>query len=82
MTHVDFVPTFREQGEEMLQTLAADGRKTEGNVRFDVLTQASRPNHMTIVAVWNKQEAWKRQTAAGADQGISRGAAAEERQPV
>lgn len=66
VTHVDFVPTFREQGEAMLQTLASEGRKMGGNVRFDVLTQASRPNHMTIIAVWNNQDAWKRATAAGA----------------
>jgi quinol monooxygenase YgiN len=66
VTHVDFVPTFREQGEQMLQTLASESRKLQGNLRFDVLTQASRPNHMTIFAVWNGQDAWKRSTAAGA----------------
>ncbi len=66
VTHVDFVPTFREQGEAMLQTLAGEGRKMMGNDRFDVLTQASRPNHMTIIAVWNSPEAWKRATAAAA----------------
>jgi len=66
VTHVDFVPTFREQGEAMLQTLASEGRKMSGNVRFDVLTQASRPNHITIVAVWTNPDTWKRATAAGA----------------
>lgn len=66
VTHVDFVPTFREQGEAMLQTLAGEGRKMTGNIRFDVLTQASRPNHMTIIAVWNNADAWKRHTAASA----------------
>jgi quinol monooxygenase YgiN len=64
VTHVDFVPTFRQQGEEMLKNFAFEGRRTDGNARFDVLTQASRPNHMTIVAVWNNIEAWKRHTAA------------------
>lgn len=64
VTHVDFVPAFRQQGEELLQTFAFEGRRTDGNARFDVFTQASRPNHMTIVAVWNNIEAWKRHTAA------------------
>jgi quinol monooxygenase YgiN len=64
VTHVDFVPTFRQQGEEMLQTLAVAGRRMDGNARFDVFTQASRPNHMTIVAVWNSPDVWKRHTAA------------------
>lgn len=63
VTHVDFVPTFRQQGEEMLQNFAFEGRRTDGNARFDVFTQASRPNHMTIIAVWNNPEAWKRHTA-------------------
>lgn len=64
VTHVDFVPTFREQGEAMLQTLATESRKLPGNVRFDVLTQASRPNHMTIIAVWNRPAAWRGSVAA------------------
>jgi quinol monooxygenase YgiN len=64
VTHVDFVPTFREQGEKMLQNFAFESRRMDGNARFDVFTQASRPNHMTIVAVWNNLEAWKRHTAA------------------
>ena len=64
LTHVDFVPAFRQQGEDMLQNFAFEGRRTDGNARFDVLTHASRPNHMTIVAVWNNLEAWKRHTAA------------------
>ncbi len=64
VTHVDFIPAFRQQGEELLQNFAFEGRRTDGNARFDVLTQASRPNHMTIVAVWNNLEDWKRHTAA------------------
>jgi quinol monooxygenase YgiN len=64
VTHVDFVPTFRPQGEELLQNFAFEGRRTDGNARFDVFTQSSRPNHMTIVAVWNNLESWKRHTAA------------------
>ncbi len=64
VTHVDFVPTFRQQGEEMLQNFAFESRRMDGNARFDVLTQASRPNHMTIVSVWNNAENWKRHTAA------------------
>jgi len=64
VTHVDFVPTFRQQGEEMLQNFAFESRRMDGNGRFDVLTQASRPNHMTIVAVWSNPDTWKRHTAA------------------
>ena len=64
ITHVDFLPALRQQGEELIHTFAFEGRRTDGNVRFDAFTQANRPNHMTIVAVWNTIEAWKRHTAA------------------
>ena len=53
-----------QQGEEMLQNFAFESRRMDGNGRFDVLTQASRPNHMTIVAVWSNPDTWKRHTAA------------------
>ena len=46
VTHVDFVPTFRQQGEEMLQSLAVAGRRMDGNARFDVFTQA--PLQITV----------------------------------
>ncbi|MGD9921632.1 MAG: putative quinol monooxygenase [Pseudorhodoplanes sp.] len=64
LTHVDILPEFRQQGEEMLQNFVFEGRRTDGNTRFDVFTQASRPNHMTMVAVWTNLEAWKRHTAS------------------
>lgn len=64
LTHVDVLPTFRQQGEEMLKNFAFEGRRTDGNARFDVFTQASRPNHMTLIAVWNNLEAWKRHAAS------------------
>ncbi len=52
VTHVDFVPVYREEGEAGLRRLAEAARGHAGNLRFDVLTQASRPNHMTIVELW------------------------------
>ena len=35
----------------------AESRKDEGNLRFDVLTQISRPNHMTLVETWEDLDA-------------------------
>jgi quinol monooxygenase YgiN len=64
VTHIDFVPAFRQQGEELVQNFAFEGRRTDGNARFDAFAQSSRPNHITIVAVWNNLEFWKRHTAA------------------
>ena len=63
ITHVDFVPVYREEGERMLKMLADQSRVEKGAARYDVLTQASRPNHMTLVEVWNSQDAWRKHLA-------------------
>ena len=64
VTHVDMIPVeqfppCKRQvsetgpcGVELVQKLVADSRKHTGNIRFDALTQANRPNHMTIIEVW------------------------------
>lgn len=57
VTHVDIVPTAKDTGVAMVKQLAEDGRKDAGNVRFDALTQVSRPNHMTVVEIWADRKA-------------------------
>lgn len=52
VTHVDIVPPQKEIGVALVKQLAEDGRRDKGNVRFEALTQASRPNHMTVVEIW------------------------------
>ena len=64
VTHVDIIPTeqfppCKRQvsdtgpcGIGLVEKLVADSRKHTGNIRFDALTQANRPNHMTVVEVW------------------------------
>jgi quinol monooxygenase YgiN len=64
VTHVDiippeqFPPCKRQVSETgpcgigLVEKLVADSRKHAGNVRFDALTQANRPNHMTVIEVW------------------------------
>ena len=63
-THVDIIPPeqfppCKRQvnesgpcGNALVEKLVADSRKHAGNIRFDALTQANRPNHMTIVEMW------------------------------
>jgi quinol monooxygenase YgiN len=57
ITHVDIVPTVKEQGVALVKDLAEQSAKDNGNVRFEALTQISRPNHMTIVEIWQNQNA-------------------------
>lgn len=52
LTHVDFAPTYLEEGLEYVAQLVMSSRHHDGAVRFDVLTQANRSNHMTVVESW------------------------------
>ena len=58
LTHVDVVPTGKEQGILLVKELAEAGRKAPGNLRFDVLQQDSRPNHSTLVEAWRDRSAF------------------------
>jgi quinol monooxygenase YgiN len=78
LTHVDIIPTeqfppckrqVNEQGPcgiALVKQLVAAGRKDRGNLRFDALTQANRPNHMEVVEVWRSSRAQKRHTVTKA----------------
>jgi quinol monooxygenase YgiN len=53
LTHVDVFPAGKDQTVEMLKVLAADSRKDPGNLRFDILQQDGRLNHLPIVEAWS-----------------------------
>lgn len=65
ITHADiippeqFAPCDRQVdssgpcGNEMMTGLAEFGRTHGGNLRFDILTQSNRGNHMTVVEMWD-----------------------------
>jgi len=65
ITHADiippeqFAPCKRQVsesgpcGNEMLVGLAKFGRTHAGNMRFDILTQSNRANHMSVVEMWD-----------------------------
>jgi quinol monooxygenase YgiN len=52
VTHVDFIPPKKDEGIAALKDLVAPSRQGAGNVRFDVLQQTSRQNHLTVVEIW------------------------------
>lgn len=64
ITHADiippeqFAPCNRQLdpngpcGNDLMTGLAGFSRKHPGNLRFDVLTQSNRANHMTVVEMW------------------------------
>jgi quinol monooxygenase YgiN len=56
VTHVDVIPSNTDLAVELLQTLASASRGEDGSVRFDVLVQSNRGNHMTVVEAWESPE--------------------------
>jgi quinol monooxygenase YgiN len=57
VTHVDVIPPRKDDGVAAVKQLADDSRTGAGNVRFEVVQQASRPNHFTVVEVWANAKA-------------------------
>ena len=64
VTHVDIIPPKKDEGVASVKALADKSRGTPGNIRFDALTQANRPNHMTIVESWKDKGSQDAHTAA------------------
>jgi len=68
VTHADIVPPEQFApcgraanpegpcGNDMLIDVAQKSRSHEGNMRFDVLTQNNRANHMTVVEMWQDSQ--------------------------
>lgn len=63
VTHVDIVPTQKDVGVGLTKDMAAAGRSAKGNIRFEALTQNSRPNHMTVLEIWAGRKAMEMQSA-------------------
>jgi quinol monooxygenase YgiN len=53
LTHVDVFPAGKDQTIELLKQLAEASRKESGNLRFDVLQQDGRLNHLPLVEAWH-----------------------------
>jgi quinol monooxygenase YgiN len=57
VTHVDFIPPKKDEGIAALRAIADPSRQEPGNLRYDILQQSSRPNHLTLVEAWRDQKA-------------------------
>ncbi len=64
VTHVDTIPAPGSDPPGLLKTLAEKSRAEVGNLRFDVLQHAIRPNHFTIVETWENPAAAEAHVAA------------------
>jgi len=57
VTHADAIPPAKDEAMALLQQLAEVSHGDDGSVHFEVLQQRSRPNHFTIVEIWQDQKA-------------------------
>ena len=64
VTHVDFIPPKKDDGIAAIRQLAGPSRQDTGNIRYDVLQQSSRPNHLTLVEAWRDHKALEAHEAA------------------
>ena len=52
LTHVDVAPPFADNAATLLSAMFDDTTKENGNLRYEVLRQANRTNHFTVVEEW------------------------------
>jgi quinol monooxygenase YgiN len=57
LTHVDVVPTSKDDCMALLKAMSTDTPKDAGNVVYSVLQQQNRANHFTVSETWSSNEA-------------------------
>jgi len=59
VTYVDVYPNFAAEAVRILSQFRDASLKDEGAVRFEVLRDVARANHMAIVEVWRSRELYE-----------------------
>jgi len=57
VTHIDVTPAGKDDCMAALKTMSADTAKDPGNISYEVLQQANRANHFTVVEEWTTMKA-------------------------
>jgi quinol monooxygenase YgiN len=66
VTHVDVVPTAKDEAVAAMLQLGDAGRKAQGNLHFEVTQQASHLNHFAVVEAWASRDALDAHTSSAA----------------
>jgi quinol monooxygenase YgiN len=64
ITHMDSIPTFKDEAAAALKKLAEASLKDAGLVRYQVLVQTNRGNHFQLLETWRDQKALDAHIAA------------------
>jgi quinol monooxygenase YgiN len=57
ITHVDYAGAKKDLGLASIKRLAAGSVNDAGMLRYDVLEQTVKPNHLTLVEIWRGKAA-------------------------
>ena len=59
VTHIDIVPSRKDEGLAFVEGMAKSSRADPGNIGFYALVQSNRGNHVTLVEEWQDEESWQ-----------------------
>jgi len=57
LTHVDVIPAGKDDCMTALKAMSVDTAADAGNISYEVLQQANRGNHFTVIEAWTDREA-------------------------
>jgi quinol monooxygenase YgiN len=57
VTHVDVIPAGKDDCMAALKAMSADTAADGGNISYEVLQQANRGNHFTVIESWTNRKA-------------------------
>jgi quinol monooxygenase YgiN len=57
LTHVDVIPAGKDDCMAALKAMSIDTAGDSGNISYEVLQQANRGNHFTVVEAWSDRKA-------------------------
>src|SRR5438876_534199 len=53
VTYVEVKPPAKSEAATLLKS-----RRDDGNLRYEIVQQTNRPNHFTVIEIWNSREAF------------------------
>src|SRR5579864_504085 len=57
VTHVDVIPAGKDDCMAALRAMSVDTASDPGNISYEVLQQANRGNHFTVIEAWTNRKA-------------------------
>jgi quinol monooxygenase YgiN len=57
LTHVDVIPAGKDDCMAALKAMSVDTASDPGNISYEVLQQANRGNHFTVIEAWTNRQA-------------------------